>query len=186
MGRAVLDGETTSDLAARLDGIEKAIVDHHSRAVHREAVIDRLHAENQELRGGLRRGILDPVVADLIRLHDGLTAQVTRLAGDPDQAGTLAMFASFADDVEMALDRCGIEVVTVAPGDPFDPALHAAVEIIGCTAEQLHNTVAVAIAVGFRERDTGRIRRHVKARFHQFQQVESTAPDSDDDQQPER
>src|SRR5207245_1888097 len=59
-------------LLERLTAVEDQLGEFHRRSAHREAVIDRLHAENQELRAGLWRAILEPAVADLIRLHDGL------------------------------------------------------------------------------------------------------------------
>ena len=105
-------------MTSRLAKVEEQLAEFHRRAAHREAVIDRLHEENQQLRGGIGRIILEPVVADLIRLYDQLDREVRRLEAD-GQDGQLMW--SFAEDVAQILDRCGIEIFSAEPGDPFEP-----------------------------------------------------------------
>lgn len=164
--------EPFADLAERLSAVETAVKDFHRRAAHRELVIDRLHEENQSLRNGMRREVLEPVVADLVRLYDGLTAQAQHLSSE--------LFASFADDVVLVLDRCGIEVVAAVAGEPFQSGLHAVGSVVECADPALHNTVAAPLLAGLRERDTGRMRRLAKASFHRVEhteQVEQAAPD---------
>ena len=70
-----------SELAGRLDRVEAQLAEFHRRSAHREAVIDRLHEENQRLRDGFGRIVLEPVVTDLIRLHDQLNREARRLQG---------------------------------------------------------------------------------------------------------
>jgi len=158
------------EVGERLGRVEAQVAEFHRRSAHREAVIDRLHGENQRLRGGIEKAVLQPVVADLIRLYDQLDREARRLGAD---AGTL--FRSFADDVALILDRCGLEVFTADPGDPFQHDRHRPLAVVSCDDESKHNTVAEVIAAGFAERDTGRIRRPLQARFHQFEQ-HSEAP----------
>ena len=153
------------DLAARCGGIEEQVAEFHRRSAHREAIIDRLHAENQRLGSGLARIILEPVVADLIRLHDQLAAEARRLQADGQDH---RLVWSFADDVAQILDRCGIDMFSAEPGDPFDRERHRAMAVVACGDQTRHNTVAEVVAVGFVERETGRIRRPVQARFHQY------------------
>ena len=72
---------------------------------------------------GSARLILEPVVADLIRLYDQLAREVRRL----DAAGQdRRLIRSFAEDVGQILDRCGIEVFSAEPGDPFERDRHRA------------------------------------------------------------
>lgn len=157
----VLAGE----LAGRLDTIEAQITEFHRRSAHRESVIDQLHEENQRLRAGMWRLILEPVVTDLIRLHDQLTREVRRLEAEGQDS---RLIWSFAEDVVQILERCGIEVFSAEPGVAFDRDRHRALAAVGCDDESRHNTVAEVVAVGFLERDTGRIRRPVQARVHQY------------------
>jgi molecular chaperone GrpE (heat shock protein) len=152
-------------MAGRLDKVEEQLAEFHRRSAHRESVIDRLHEENQRLRGGIGRIILEPVVADLIRLYDQLDREVRRLDADGQDQRLLW---SFAEDVLQILDRCGIDVFSAEPGDPFERHQHRPLGVVACDDESRHNTVAQVVAVGFYERDTGRVRRPVHARFHQY------------------
>jgi hypothetical protein len=160
-----------AELADQLRSIDTALRDFHDRTAHRETVIDRLHAENERLRAGLRRGILDPVVTDLVRLHDGLLDQAARLTGEP----VAAVFASFAEEVELALDRCGVEVVAVFPDESYVLDLHTALEIVPCDDPERHNTIDAVVTPALLDRETGRVRRQARVRVRQCE-----APTDDD------
>lgn len=153
------------ELAERLGQVERHLAEFHRHATHRETVIDQLHAENQRLRDGLSRMILEPVVTDLIRLHDQLDREARRLGSDQPDGRLLR---SFADDTLEILDRCGMDVFSAKPGDLFERGQHRAVGVVACEDESKHNTVVEVTAVGFRERETGRVRRTVQAHFHQY------------------
>jgi molecular chaperone GrpE len=154
-----------NDLAGRFDKMEERLAEFHQRSAHRELVIDRLHEDNQQLRGGISKAVLEPVVADLIRLYDQLDREVRRLrAAAQDER----LLWSFADDVAQILDRCGIEIYSAEPGDPFDRDRHRPLAVVDCPDESRHNTVAEVTAAGFAERETGRVRRPVQARFYQY------------------
>lgn len=152
-------------LAGRFDKVEGQLSEFHRRSAHRESIIDRLHEENQRLRGGIERAVLDPVVADLIRLYDQLGQEARRLEADGAEQRLLR---SFADEVAEILDRCGYEVFSAALGDPFDRDRHRPLGVVPCADESRHNTVAEVVAAGFTERATGRVRRPLHARFHQY------------------
>ncbi len=159
------DGQAIAcELAGRLEKIEAQLTEFHRRSAHRESVIDQLHEENQRLRAGMGRTILEPVVTDLIRLHDQLTREVRRLRAEGQD---YQLIWSFADDVMQILERCGLEAFSAEPGDAFEGGRHRALAVVPCADESLHNTVAEVVAIGFAERDTGRIRRPLQARVHQ-------------------
>ncbi len=152
-------------LTGRLDKVEAQLSEFHRRSAHRESIIDRLHEENQRLRGGIERAVLDPVVADLIRLYDQVSQEARRLAaGGAEQQ----LLRSFADDIAEILDRCGYEVYSAALGDPFDRDRHRPLGVVPCADESRHNTLAEVVAAGFAERATGRVRRPLHARFYQY------------------
>ena len=159
-------------LAGRLAKVEEQLAEFHRRAAHRESVIDRLHEENTELRSGLSRIILEPVVADLIRLYDELDRESRRLESN---AENWQLMRSFADDVALILDRCGIEVFSAQPGEPFQPDRHRPLAVVPCDDQARHNTVAEVLAAGFAERESGRVRRPVQARFHRYIPTAPTA-----------
>lgn len=154
------------ELAARFDQVERQLAEFHRRSTFRESVVDRLHEENQQLRAGVDRAILSPVVADLIRLYDQLSRESYRPVGNGQNQAPL--LGSFAEDVVQILDRCGYELFTAEPGEPYDHRRHRPLATVPCPDESQHNTVAEVIAAGFVERDTGQVRRPVHARFYQF------------------
>lgn len=165
------------ELTGRFDKVEGQLSEFHRRSAHREALIDRLHEENQRLRGGIGRVVLEPVVADLIRLYDQLSREVRRLGADEQQERLLW---SFAEDIAQVLDRCGYEVFSAEPGDPFLRERHRPLAVVPSGDETRHNTVAEVVADGFIERDTGRIRRPLHARFYQYSPGRDAAPDRDE------
>jgi molecular chaperone GrpE len=163
---ACADSAGLSELASRLGRVEEQLAGFHRRAEHRESVIDQLHEENQRFKAGLRREVLEPVVTDLIRLHDQLSREARRQAGHGQDA---RLAESFADDVAQILDRCGMDMITAAPGDRFDINRHQPLEVVACADEAQHNTVAEVTAAGFVDRETGHLRRPLQARFYQYQ-----------------
>ncbi len=163
-----------TDVTERLHDVAEQLAEFHRRSEHREQVIDRLHEENLQLRAGLSKAILEPVVSDLIRLYDQADREVRRLAAAGQDHRLLE---SFAIDVEEILDRCGIEIYRAKPGDPFDRDRHRPLGVVDCPEESRHNTVAEMTAVGFVERETGRVRRPLQARFFQYTQAREPVPD---------
>jgi molecular chaperone GrpE (heat shock protein) len=157
---------TQQEIIERLELIEQQAGEYQRRSAHAESVIDRLHAENQELRDNARSSVFEPVAADLIRLYDSLSQEADRLAGAEAAPAVAKLMMSFADDVELTLDRCGFEPVGAAAGDPFIVGQHAAVGVDATDDESLNNTVARVVATGLRDKATGVVRRPLKARVY--------------------
>lgn len=166
-----------SALSERLSSIESAVTAFNRRSAHREMVIDRLHEENQALRGGLYHTLLEPVVADLIRLYDSLSREASRQTKEGSDPARDELLRSFADDVLLTLERCGLEELSAWPGDPFEAGRHAAVSVVPVDDRTLDNTVAEVLAIGFLERETGRVRRPVQARFRRFRPADTGTED---------
>jgi molecular chaperone GrpE len=165
-----------NDLTERVHDVAEQLAEFHRRSAHRELVIDRLHEENQQLRAGLSKAILEPVVADLIRLYDQVDREARRLKADGQDERLLE---SFADDVVQILDRCGIDIYMAKPGDPFDRDRHRPLAVVDCPEESRNNTVAEVTAAGFVERETGRVRRPLQARFYQHTPAPEPEPSGD-------
>lgn len=153
-----------ADLGKRLGAVEEQLTEFHRRAAHREQVIDRLHEENRMLKQGMHRVVLEPVVADLIRLHDGLTREVRR-AGEDD-----SMTGSFAVEVAEILDRCGIETFTATVGEAYRSDRHKPLEAVPTSDPGLHNTIAEGVTAGFYDRQADRVRRPAQARIYQYRE----------------
>ncbi|WP_433472898.1 nucleotide exchange factor GrpE [Spirillospora sp. CA-142024] len=141
--------DALAGLTARLDR-------EHERAAHREAVIDRLHEENQRLRRGELQAMLEPVRAALYRLHDQARRESGRLAAPgpaepPDPEQTALLLAAVADDVADALARLGVERFTVEPGAPYDAARHRPVAVTPVDDPLRDGTVTAVQSDGFEQ-----------------------------------
>ncbi|TDD36391.1 nucleotide exchange factor GrpE [Actinomadura sp. KC06] len=152
--------DALTGLAARLDR-------EHERAKHREAVIDRLHEENQRLRRGELQAMLEPVRAALYRLHDQARRESGRLAAPdlaepPDPRETALLLAAVADDVADALARLGVERFTVEPGAPYDAARHRPVAVTPVDDPMRDGTVTAAESDGFEQ--SGKVLRKAAVR----------------------
>jgi molecular chaperone GrpE (heat shock protein) len=113
----------------------------------RERMIDRLHAENQRLRGGELRQAQAPVIRELIRTYD----LVVTLAAQEGSAQT---------DLELVRRRLldGVELFGVRPIEvgvdaDFDATQHAAVARATTSDRAFDMTVARATRVGFVQDD---------------------------------
>ena len=157
---------TQREIIERLELIEHQAGEYHQRSAHAETVIDRLHAENQELRNNARSSVFEPVAADLVRLYDSLSQEAERLAGAGADPAIVKLMMSFAEDAELILDRCGFEPVAATAGDPFTVGEHAAAAVDITEDESLNNTVARVVATGLRDKATGLVRRPLKARVY--------------------
>ncbi|MFE9102041.1 nucleotide exchange factor GrpE [Actinomadura geliboluensis] len=141
--------DALAGLAARLDR-------EHERAAHREAVIDRLHEENQRLRRGELQHLLEPVRTALYRVHDQARRESGRLAAPgaaepPDPGQTALLLAALADDVADALARLGVERFTVEPGAPYDASRHRPVAVTPVADPLADGTVTAVQSDGFEQ-----------------------------------
>jgi hypothetical protein len=158
--------ETGDEVAERLGRVEAQLADFHRRSAHRETVIDRLHAENQQFRDGLRRVVLEPVVTDLVRLYDSMVREADRVAAADPQTGRI--LASYADEVELAVERCGYQLFPAVPGEAYQSGRHAPVGTVTTADQALDDTVADSVSAGLVEIETGTVRRPARARFHRY------------------
>lgn len=164
------------EIIEHLELIEQQAAEYHRRSAHTESVIDHLHAENQELRDNARSSIFEPVATDLIRLYDSVSQEAERLAGATAAPAIAKLMISFAEDIELILDRCGFEPVRATAGDPFILGEHAAAAVENIDDESLNNKVARVMATGLRDKATGLVRRPMKARVYRC----ANSPDSSD------
>jgi molecular chaperone GrpE (heat shock protein) len=156
------------EILERLQLLEQQSSDYHRRSAHRESVIDRLNTENEELRDNARRSVFEPVAADLIRLYDSLASESERLTRTGVDPAVTKLMMSFTQDIELILDRCGFEPFGAIPGDPFVVGEHAVAGVTDTQDESLSNTVARVVSAGLRDRESGQVRRPLKAQVYRF------------------
>lgn len=144
--------ETASNIIERLDEICKWLDEANQISQDRERIIDRLHQENQRLRGGEMQQAMMPIYRDLVRLHDDLLQTARRyLAEDPSTHSTVSQdFQSYSDEIADILFRYGIERYEAAEGDHFNPKEHRALAAISTADPNLDRKIAKVIRLGFR------------------------------------
>ncbi|KAB2345075.1 nucleotide exchange factor GrpE [Actinomadura rudentiformis] len=142
--------DALAGLAARFD---RELAREHERAAHREAVIDRLHEENQRLRRGELQATLEPLRSALYRLHDLARGGSERWAAPepPKPADAASLLAAVADEVADALARTGVERFTVEPGEAYDATRHRPVAVEPVTDPALAGTVVAVRTDGFEQ-----------------------------------
>ena len=163
-GDIPMESHDLAPLGEHLASLDERLAELDARARHREVVIDRLHEENRLLREGERRSLLDPLITDMIRLHEQLAREATRLS-EQDSDATGALLDSLADDVLLALERAAIEPIRAQVGEPFRADLHQPSGTVDDPDPERNNTVAHMVSPGFRDTVTGRIRSRVRVRF---------------------
>ena len=144
-------------VAAVLRQVRDELAAGNIRAAARERVIDRLHEENQQLKAGERQNLLRPVVTDLYRLRDDLLKQAGDLPADFGADRAAALLESYAQTVELALERAGVVPVRPGLGDTFDPRLHRASGVVQAAEPAADATVAKVLRDGYRDTVSDRV-----------------------------
>jgi molecular chaperone GrpE (heat shock protein) len=139
------DGESgDAELPATLERLDSRLEESQRLLARQSDLVDRLHAENLELRAGELRSAQLPLVRDLLRLHDDV-GRMREAAGESGEDLRLVQ-ESLVD----TLARNGVEAIAPEIGEPFDSRLHSAAGIEPTEDESLDRTVAAVTRQGFR------------------------------------
>lgn len=142
-------------LNATVEGLSFQVAREHDRAKAREAVIDRLHEETQQLRAGEARELLRPVLADLRQLRDDLLGQARSLPESISSDNAAILLESYADSVVTILERYGVTSVRPEPLASFDPRRHRAAGVRETSDPEVAGTIAAVLSDGYETADTG-------------------------------
>lgn len=150
--------EQDADTALRelIETVEKLRDDFHRSTQlndHHRALIDKLHDENEQLRRVELERSRDPVVRDLISLADTclrngrawLEHKTVATPGDVD-----GVLRNVADDVELILERQGVETFQPEAGTKFDRREARAVRSANTADAALDGAVAEVLKPGYR------------------------------------
>jgi molecular chaperone GrpE len=127
---------------------------YHERAAHREDVIDRMHAELDQLRRGERRSMLRPLLSEVCRLRDDLLRQAEGLPADFDGPRASTLLRSYAESIEIALADNGVSTYEPEPDDHFEPRGHRAVGRLPSPDPDLVGRIARVRKSGYRDVET--------------------------------
>jgi len=127
---------------------------YHLRASHREDVIDRMHAELEQLRRGERRSTLRPLLTEVCRLRDDLLRQAGQLPDDFDGLRASVLLRSYAESIEIALGDNGVIIYEPELNDGFEPRAQRAVGKIPSSDPALTGRIAGVRKSGYRDLET--------------------------------
>ena len=130
-----------TEIGARLESLERDVRELTRLGDRREALIDKLHEENQRLRAGEIAQAQAPIIREMIRSYD-LVAEISR----HDAAPHVELVGRRLLD---GLAQVGVRPVAVDRSSPFDPRQHAAVGTDGCTDPAADMTVKTVVRAGF-------------------------------------
>lgn len=136
----------------------------------KEKQIDRLHDEVQQHRRDLLNQALRPFVSGVIRMHDNLAKQSTKLPAKPDDWFSRARFLGQIDGVreelEMLLEANGVERFE-HPAAAFEPSVQTAMKRVPTSDPDAGGLVAERLRPGFQRGDTVLQKERVAVYVHQ-------------------
>lgn len=119
---------------------------------HQRALLDKLHDENEQLRRAEIERSRDPVVRDLISLADTCLRN-GRAWGQRDAVtpgDVYRVLREVADDVELILERQGVETFKPEQGASFDRREHRVVRSADTSDASLNGAIAEVLKPGYR------------------------------------
>jgi molecular chaperone GrpE (heat shock protein) len=132
----------------RLDFEEKVKNDRH-----KDAIIDKLHEENQDYKRDLLRKVMEPVFLNVIRLIDDYAKLSKHYHGKeltPEDGQKLRKsIEGIGSDLEYLLLNQGVEPYSTGEGY-FDPKRHRALETVETTDETKDKALVESLRSGYR------------------------------------
>ena len=142
-------------LRVLIDSVEELRGDFRRNAQgsdHQRVLLDKLHDENEQLRRAEVERSRDPVVRDLISLAD--TCLRNGRAWEQRDAVTpgdvYRVLREVADDVELILERQGVETFKPEQGASFDRREHRVVRSADISNASLNGVIAEVLKPGYR------------------------------------
>jgi molecular chaperone GrpE (heat shock protein) len=136
-----MNGDSTARLQEAVDRLQRSFDEKIRYDEVRERQVAELHEEVQGHRRGLYRQILEPVLTDLIGLHD----EITKMAKDEADSGNASFLLS---SIEEILSRYGVSRFT-CDGDQVDRGRQKVIDVLATGNEELDRLVAQRIRPGF-------------------------------------
>jgi len=164
-----------AELTARLTALEAGLTEmarqlasESARALARERVIDRQHAEIERLRGIERAGQLRPVVTDLCRLRNGLIRQAGTVPAEMTGPQVATLLESFAATVQETLERCGVAILPQEAGAAFAPSRQQVASVVEINDPERDGTVAEVVQDGYAEIAGGQVVVPARVKVHRY------------------
>lgn len=123
---------------------------------HQRELLDKLHDERQTLREAEQRRSRDPVVRELIQASDTFLRTGRQWSARTDVASETAeqvhqVLEDAADDVQLILERQGVERFTPEPGEKFDRSVAKATGSRTTDDPARDGQIAEVLKAGYRQ-----------------------------------
>jgi molecular chaperone GrpE (heat shock protein) len=139
--------EAESDpISVALERLEDRVAEGQRLLSRQTDIAAALHAENLRLKEGELRKAQQPLVRDVLRVHDDVDQMIRSLPSDDGAARDLEIVRTALVD---ALLRNGITPVACEPGEPFDPRAHKVAGVEPTQDPAADRTVAEVIRHAF-------------------------------------
>jgi molecular chaperone GrpE (heat shock protein) len=155
-------------IEAQLAEMARQLAGESARALARERVIDRQHAEIERLKAIERAGQLRPVVTDLCRLRNGLIRQAETVPAEMTGRQIASLLQSFAATVEEMLERCGVTVLPQGVGVDFAASRQQVAAVVEINDPERDGTVAEVVQDGYAENDGGKVVVPARVKVHRY------------------
>jgi molecular chaperone GrpE (heat shock protein) len=151
--------ESTSNvedtLRVLVDSVEELRGDFRRNAQgvdHQRVLLDKLHDENEQLRRAEVERSRDPVVRDLISLTDTClrNGRAWEQRGAVTPGDVYRVLREVTDDVELILERQGVETFKPEQGASFDRREHRVVRSADTSDASLNGVIAEVLKPGYR------------------------------------
>lgn len=137
--------DALADVRETLQRIQDTMAESYRLIDRQTEVSATLHAENQTLRAGELRKAQTSLVLSVVRVYDDVSRMAATTA-EPAAARDLALVAETLTD---ALERNGVDLIVVEPGEPFTTARHKLGAVEPVDDETAHRTVVRVTRPGF-------------------------------------
>jgi molecular chaperone GrpE (heat shock protein) len=137
---------TDDPIVTALDRFEDRLSEGQRLLSRQTDIAAALHAENLRLKEGELRRAQQPLVRDVLRVHDDVAQMLESLPHDGDAHRDLEIVKATLADV---LARNGLEQAVCEPGEAFDPRAHKVVDVRPTDDETVNRTIAEVIRPAF-------------------------------------
>jgi molecular chaperone GrpE (heat shock protein) len=142
--------EAAAGLEEALSAIRTELAGLHAQSKFLNEVVDRLHAENEQLRRAGSKATVQPALRELIKLADDWRSRAVAVR---EGADPVRLCADVVEDVTLVLERQGIEAFSADAGVEFDRREHRAVGTQATDDESLDGRVAEVRRPGYRSEE---------------------------------
>lgn len=139
-----------------LDGLSSQFKARIARTDYEEATLKRISDELDQHRDGLYRKIVEPLISEVIDIHQDMSITIAAYRRRADGEGIPESAARVLRDLEEfrlmlgdVLRNWNVEVWLPEPGDALEPLRCRAVRAVATDDKDRHRTVAAALGSGY-------------------------------------